>query len=162
MAAPEKPATPEPAPTARGGRWITWALVASLALNLFIVAAVAGVALRHHREVRDVGFGPFTEALTREDRAALRDAFMAAAPGFRDRRREAAEDIAGLAAALRADPWDAAAVEALLARQGARAEERFALGRKIFLDRLGQMTPEERAALADRIEGMARHMGRGG
>lgn len=162
MPTPERPAAPEAAPAARRGRWTTWALVASLALNLFVVAAVAGAALRHHREVRDVGFGPFTEALTREDRAALREAFMAAAPGFRDRHREAAEDVAGLAAALRADPWDATAVEALLARQGARAEERFALGRKIFLDRLNQMTPAERAALADRIERMMRHMGRGG
>ena len=85
---------------------------------------------------------------------ALRDAFMAAVPDVGMRRRTAAEDAAQLAAALRADPWDAAAVEALLLRQGARAEERFALGRRLFLERLGQMTPEARGALADRIERM--------
>lgn len=154
MAEPETPKATVPAPTVPGGRWKTWALVLSLGVNLFVAAAVLGAGLRHHREVRDVGFGPFTNALTREDRMALRDAFMAAAPDVGMRRRTAAEDAAQLAAALRADPWDAAAVEALPLRQGARAEERFALGRRLFLERLGQMTPEARGALADRIERM--------
>lgn len=154
MAEPESPAVNVPATAASGGRWKTWALVMSLAVNAFFVAAVLGAGLRHHREMRDVGFGPFTEALTREDRRALRDAFMAVAPDVRERRREVAEDAAQLAAALRADPWDAEAAEALLLRQGARAEERFTLGRRLFLERLSQMTPEARAALADRIENM--------
>lgn len=153
MAEPEKPAgTAGP-----GGRWKTWALVASLGLNLFVVAAVLGAGLRHHREGRGVGFGPFTAALTHEDREALRDAFLAAAPDFRDRRREMAADMARLAAVLRQEPWNPAEAEAVLVRQGERAEERFALGRSLFLERLGQMTPAARAALADRIErGMAR------
>lgn len=154
MAEPEPPRVTVPAPAASEGRWKTWALVMSLAVNAFFVAAVLGAGLRYHREVRDVGFGPFTEALTREDRRALRDAFMANAPDARARRREAAEDAARLAAALRADPWDPEAAEAILLRQGARAEERFALGRRLFLERLAQMTPEARAALAGRIEHM--------
>lgn len=157
MAEPEKPtAGAEAAPGAGaapgGGRWKTWALVISLALNLFVAAAVLGAGLRHHRDGRDVGFGPYTEALSREDRAALRDAFIAAAPDLGDRRRAMAEDMTRLAAALRTEPWDPAAAEAVLSRQGERAEERFALGRRLFLERLGQMTPEARAALADRIE----------
>lgn len=162
MAAPElskDAATASPAP---GGRWKTWALVVSMAVNLFVGAAVLGAGLRHHREVRDVGFGPFTEALSREDRMALRNAFMAAAPDVRARRREAAENVAQLAAALRAEPWDAATVEELLLRQGSRAEERFALGRRLFLERLAQMTPEARVALADRIERMLMHDRKGG
>jgi len=162
MAEPETPKDSAPAPSAPGGRWKTWALVVSLAVNLFVGAAILGAGLRHHREVRDVGFGPFTEALTREDRRALRDAFMAAAPDAGARRREAAENVAQLAAALRAEPWDAATVEALLVRQGSRAEERFALGRRLFLERLAQMTPEARAALADRIERMLTRDRKGG
>ncbi len=144
----------------QGGRWKTWALVVSVALNLFVVAAFLGAGLRHHRMGRDVGFGPYTEALTTEDRAALRGAFIAAAPEFRGNRREMAADMSRLAAVLRADPWDPAAAEAVLARQGARAEERFALGRSLFLDRLGQMTPEARAALADRIGRTATRRGK--
>ena len=155
MTEPEKPmaggSTGAGAATG-GGRWKTWALVASLGLNLFVAAAVLGAGLRHHREGRDVGFGPYTEALSREDRAALRDAFIAAAPDIRDRRRAMAEDMGQLAAALRAQPWNPAVAEAVLSRQGERAEERFVLGRRLFLERLGRMTPEARAALADRIE----------
>ncbi|OYX42260.1 MAG: hypothetical protein B7Z02_12600 [Rhodobacterales bacterium 32-67-9] len=102
-----------------------------------------------------MGFGPFTEALTREDRAALRDAFIAAAPDFRDRRREAEADFARLVTSLRAEPWDRAATEAVLAEQGTRTAERLDLGRRLLLERLSAMTPEARAALADRIEAAA-------
>lgn len=154
MAEPDQPLADAPAPAARSGRWKTWALVASLGLNLFVAAAAIGAGLRHHGEPRDIGFGPFTEALSHEDRAAMRDAFLAAAPDFRDRRREAAMDAAGLATALRAEPFDPGAVEALLSRQQDRAEQRFALGRRLFVERLGQMTPAARAELAGRIEEM--------
>lgn len=157
MTTPETPQTAVPAPEASGGRWKTWALVTSLAVNVFFVAALLGAGLRHHREVRDISFGPFTEALAPEDRRALRDAFLASAPQAREWRREAAEDIARIATALRAEPWDPAAVEALLLRQSERAEQRFMLGRRLFLERLAQMTPEARAALAIRIERMVKH-----
>lgn len=157
MAEPDKPAA-----TARGGKWVTWALVLSVGINLFVAAAVLGAGLRHHREGRDVRFGPFTAALSREDRAALREAFLAAAPDARDHRREMADDMARLAAALRAEPWDPAVAAGVLERQGARAAERFALGRRLFLARLGRMTPEARAALAGRIEQMTARGGKGG
>jgi hypothetical protein len=110
---------------------------------------------------RDVGFGPYTETLTREDRAALRGAFNAAAPEVHEHWREMAADMSRLAAVLRAEPWDPAAADAVLTRQGARAAERFALGRRLFLERLGEMKPEARAALADRIERTAMRRGKG-
>lgn len=143
------------------GRWKTWVLVLSLALNLFVVAIVAGAALRHPRMphdggVRDVGFGPYTSALSPEDRLALRRAFLAAAPDFREKRRMLREDVVRLAASLRAEPWDAAATEAILARQGVDLTERMQLGRRLFLERLAEMSPEARTALAARIEGAAR------
>ena len=142
---------------AKPARWKNWLLVGSLALNLFVAAVVAGAALRHphppHGDgVRDVGFGPYTAALSPEDRAALRDAFIAAAPDFRQKREELRADVQRLAESLRADPWDAAATEAILARQGAQLTERMDLGRKLFLERLTAMGPEARRALADRIE----------
>ncbi|MCB2115097.1 MAG: periplasmic heavy metal sensor [Rhodobacteraceae bacterium] len=151
------------------GRWKTWALVASLALNLFVAAVVAGAVLRHPRpphdgEVRDIGFGPYTAALSSEDRTALRDAFLAAAPDFREKRREMRADVTRLAASLRSEPWDAAATEAILARQGADLASRLDLGRRLFIERLSAMTPEARRALAERIEKAATrgfHDGRG-
>lgn len=140
------------------GRWTKVVLVLSLALNLFIVAIIAGSSFGHHRShrphggVSDVGVGLFTEVLTRQDRAALRDAFLAAAPGFRDQRRAARADFAELAEALRQQPWDAGRVDALIARHGARITERIDLGRQLLSERLGQMSASERAELADRID----------
>jgi len=150
---------------AGAGRWKTWALIVSLGVNLFVVALVAGAALRHSHpprdgEVRDVGFGPYTAALSPEDRAALRDAFLAAAPDFREKRKELREDIGRLAQSLRATPWDAAATEAILARQGAQLTERLQLGRTLFMERLAAMDPAQRAALADRIEAHRSREGR--
>ena len=53
---------------------------------------------------------------------------------------------------LRADPYDAAAVEALMARQSERARERLELGQRVLAKRLAAMSPAERAAYADRLE----------
>ena len=45
-----------------------------------------------------------------------------------------------------------ATVEAMMAAQSARIEERLTLGRALLLDRLDAMSPEARAAMADRLE----------
>jgi uncharacterized membrane protein len=140
------------------GRWTKVILVLSLGLNLFVIALVAGASFGHHRwhrphdGVSDVGVGLFTDVLTREDRAALRDAFLAAAPDFRDQRRAAREDFAELAGALRQEPWDPARVDAIIARHGTRIAGRIDLGRTLLSERFGQMTASERADLADRID----------
>ncbi len=145
----------EPTGKARGmGRGLKITLILSLAFNLFIVAVVAGSALSHHRwrPHGDIGAGIFTEVLTREDRRALRDAFIAAEPGFRDHRAQTREDMARLAEVLRAEPWDPSAVDALIAGHSARMTERFDLGRRLISDRIAAMSATDRAALADRID----------
>ncbi|SPH17183.1 hypothetical protein DEA8626_00699 [Defluviimonas aquaemixtae] len=136
---------------------VKWLLILSLGLNLFVVASVAGRALgphgRHdHRRGPDVGFGAYTEALSWRDRSALRDAFLKAAPDYRERREEMRADLGRIVAALRAEPWDQATVEAIIAAQGARAAERLDLGRRLFAEHLAGMSPDERHAFAERIE----------
>ncbi len=142
---------------ARAGRGTRIALIASLTLNLLILGVIAGSMIGHHRyrtagAVRDIGFSPFTGALDREDRTALRGAFMAAMPDARDRRQAARQDFARLADALRAEPWDRAVVGALLARHGQRTAERLELGHRLLIERIEAMSPAARAAFADRIE----------
>ena len=144
------------------GRWTKIILVLSLALNLFVVAMIAGASFGHHRwhrshgGVSDVGVGLFTEVLTRQDRAALRDAFLAAAPDFRDQRRAARADFSELAEALRQEPWDPGRVDTLIARHGTRITDRIDLGRRLLSERLGQMSADERVELADRIDARLR------
>ncbi len=146
----------------RAGRGTKIALILSLTVNLLVFGIVGGSIFAHgwrddpHR-VRDVGVGPFTDALTPEDRKALRDAFVKAVPDFRERRAAARADIERLAEAIRADPFDRASVAAVMDVQGNRIEERIQLGRNLLLDRLEAMGPEARAALADRLETMRRN-----
>jgi len=77
---------------------------------------------------------------------------MAAMPDARDRRQAARQDFARLADALRAEPWDRAAVSTLLARHGQRTAERLDLGHRLLIERIEAMSPAARAAFADRIE----------
>ena len=53
---------------------------------------------------------------------------------------------------MRADPFDPAALKAALAALEARNAERLELGRTLIETRLIEMSPEERAAFADRLE----------
>lgn len=143
----------------RSGRGMRIALILSLTLNLLILGIMGGAMLAHGgrddpRRVRDIGFGPYTDALSPEDRKALRDAFLKAKPDFRASREEARSDVAALAAAIRAEPYDRGAVEAVMASQAARIEDRLQLGRGLLLDRLDAMGAEARTALAERMETM--------
>ena len=82
-------------PTAKipSGRGLKIALAVSLALNLAVAGLVAGAWLSDHgprRDMpRDLSFGPFTEALSPQDRRALRREFLSRVPEFRAARQEA-------------------------------------------------------------------------
>lgn len=138
------------------GKGLRIALAVSVALNLLIVGLLAGAVLRdggpRARMLNDLEFGPFTEALTEQDRKALRRDFVERMPDMRDMRRQMRADFGGLLAALRAEPFDAGAVRALMAGQSARMAERLQLGQDLLVERIGAMTPKERAELADRLE----------
>lgn len=145
--------------TPKAGRGMKIALILSLTLNLLILGVMAGAMLAHGgpddpRRVREVGFGPYTDALAPEDRKALRDAFVKAVPDFRANREEARADVQRLAEAIRAEPYNRAAVEAVMASQTDRIESRLTIGRNLLLDRLDAMGPEARMALAERLEKM--------
>ncbi|HPE24429.1 periplasmic heavy metal sensor [Albidovulum sp.] len=142
---------------AGAGRGVKVALVASLALNLLLGGLIAGAALRHHRDMgpgdrAGAAFAPYFESLDRKDRAALRDDLFRRVPGLRDMRRERAEDARAFIDAVRADPFDPEAAEAVLTRQLGRAAERLDDGRELFLARLSAMSAAERQDYADRLE----------
>lgn len=159
MTEPQPPVTPPPvppSPAAKSTRGLRIALGLSVALNLLVLGIVAGAVLRdggpRDRMVRDLDFGPFTEALSATDRDALREEFVARMPALRDTRRAIREDFNALLAVLRADPYDAEAARQVLQAHRDRMEERIDLGQDLMLQRLAAMTPEARANFADRLE----------
>lgn len=138
----------------QGNRGLKIALAVSLALNLGIAGMVGGVMLRDgppHRG-RDFGLGPLSEALSREDRKAMRDAFVERHPDIRGDRRAMRAEFDALVAALRAEPFDPAALDEALAAIAARNQALLDTGRELVAERLKAMDAEGRAAFAERLE----------
>ncbi len=139
------------------GKGLRIALAVSVALNLAVAGLFAGSFLKDHedggpRGVREIGFGPFSEALSRDDRKALRRALLARMPEMRQARQEAAQNAQTLLGVLRADPFDPAQLAAVLEAQRVRMAGRFEVGQSLMRDLLVAMTPEARRAFADRLE----------
>lgn len=157
--------TTQPNPPAPAGRGLRLALGISLALNLAVLGLGVGMALHggpdHRDMVRELSFGPFTDALRPEDRKALRDRFLATTPDFAAERARMRADAQAILAALRADPFDAAALDTALATMQAHVTARMATGTGILVGFLTAMTPQDRLAFADRLEAVLRHGGRG-
>ena len=63
----------------------------------------------------------------------------------------------GILTALRAEPFDTATLNGLLAAQGERIRTRAEAGREVLVEQIGKMTPRERARFADRLERGLRH-----
>ncbi len=148
------PAAPVPA-TTRG--WVKAALVISVAVNLLVIGAIGGSFLRggpmgHGTMVRELNFGPLTEALSIEDRAALRRAVAQAAPDLKGQRAAMEGDMTAILAVLRAPGFARAEVDAIFARQAERSEVRRRIGQQLVLDLVAAMTPDARAAFADRLD----------
>ena len=146
-----------PVPPSKSGRGVRIALAISLGVNLAVVGVFAGAMLRDGHGmrgsmVRDLGFGPFTEALSREDRRAMRDSLFERAPDIREARRVQRADLEGLVALLRAEPFDAVAFAARMADQQGRIERQLRLGQEVLQERVAQMSPEARRGFADRLE----------
>ena len=137
--------------------WLRVLLVVSLALNLLIIGSVGGAMMTwskwksHHPSRMDMAGGPLTRALSHEDRRAIgrqmRETYKQGGVPHADLRAE----LEGLVADLKAEPFDAAAVEERLARHRSVFDARFALGQSLLLERLRQMSPEDRRAYADRL-----------
>ncbi|MDY6858076.1 MAG: periplasmic heavy metal sensor [Pseudomonadota bacterium] len=150
----------QPAP--KGIRWGRVILALSLAMNLLVLGLVGGSALYHSRNGAPPGreileYGPYTRALSPEDRRALRSALRHDAGAMRSTRREVRQDFERLLQLLRTEPFDVAAAAGLLEAQQARVGEQVELVRRLFLEQISAMEPEERAAFADRLEQVLRH-----
>jgi uncharacterized membrane protein len=137
-------------------RWQRLLLVGSLALNLAVVGVVAGIAFGGGPKERlqrfDLTVGPLTRAMDQDRRDAVRDALRdsgAFRPADRSGMRR---DMAALLDALRDDQFDVDAFRDVLMRQ----RERLQSGQAAVVDAVAvqvtDMSAQERAAFADRLE----------
>ena len=151
-------------PTVGMRPWLRVLLVVSLAFNLLIVGVAVGAAVKwskwrgDHPARMEMGIGPLSRALSREDRRAIGQDMRKAFRDGRLNRGAHRAELEGLVGDLRAQPYDPAAVEARLVRHGAVIESRMDLGISLLQQRLVEMSSEERAAFADRLEeGLKKH-----
>lgn len=144
-------------PRASGSRRLKYALIASLALNLLILGAIAGTMFvfgKHERlhgygRGEDFGLMGLTRVLPEERRKEFRKQLGEARARLRPlmddistARREAADKLA-------AEPFDKAALEAALDKVG---EKQWALrkaGVAAFLGHVEHLNNDERRMLAD-------------
>lgn len=153
--------TPLVGPMRRSLRYL---LIGSLALNLLGLGLVGGAIIRGPDGFRaprgvDLALGPIVQALAPEDRDAIRaELRIREALQLRPRRDRDAL-INALLAALRAETFDPAAVQAALDVPRDRALAVQQAAQQALLNRITAMTPAGRLAFADRL---AAEMGHGG
>ncbi|WP_168193242.1 periplasmic heavy metal sensor [Rhodophyticola sp. CCM32] len=138
------------------------ALALSLAANLLIIGVISGAALGRIGSgpvdadgpmgLRAIGLGPLAFVLDREDRAALRARLTADRSRLQPDLRGLGRSMQQVSTALRADPFDRAAMSDLLRQQRGHVQGLQTEGHRVLLDQLQDMTPEARAALADRLQ----------
>lgn len=140
------------------GRGVKIALALSLAVNVAIVGVVAGAVMGRDTEARNgsvalrsLGLGPFSVALDREDRAALRTRIEGSGVSLRDDRRAIGRALRDVQTALLAEPFDRALAETALAGSRRLVVGLQETGHTALLDVVEGMSGEERAALADRL-----------
>lgn len=150
-------------------RWVMPVLFVSLALNLLVVGALVGRAVSpdapHKKDriagpLRSVIGEPFLRALDKEDRRTLLKELRQETPRILESRKTLRTRFQAFLTAVRAEPFDRAVVEELFTQQTEAAQERQALGQTLLLNRLTEMTAEERNTYADRLEDGLKHLKR--
>lgn len=142
-------------------RWMQIALGLSLALNLAVVGMAAGSLVRlggvdAMRSPPQNLVGALLHEMPSTDRRALRDLIRNQTERSGQRRDEAA----AMVAALRAVPFQPAAMAARIETHTDRRAAVHAATMQGWLDRVSAMSDSARAAYADRLQRAARHPGK--
>lgn len=131
------------------GRWKTWALVGSVALNLVMAGMLGGIVLRGGPDG-----GLMRAAIGAVPGKARHDLRHAGRAAFRGLHRDAdmRKARADLLAALRAEPFDAAVFRAGLDAAQSRLLQVGDRMEAALLAQVAAMDHAERRAMADRLE----------
>ena len=147
------PATPR-----KPVNWLLVALIASLGLNLLVAGAVAarwymGPPPERYARLTQTQLIPrmFFRDLDRSRRLELLGVFKGEDKAIRAGRDAVKAQVAELADALEAEPYDAARVKAAVEGFTAQSEALFMAGNAAAMALLDQLTPEERKLMAQRL-----------
>lgn len=135
-------------------------LVLSLALNVAVIGAVAGLAISGRAmdgppQRISFDFGPIGRVLEPADRRAIGHSLRTQGPKPFDR-AEMREKMAGLVTALRSEPFDSEAVSREIGSFRKRSDEVQQNAQNAFVAHLASMSAEARAKLADKLENGSR------
>jgi len=152
---------PSPGPSrtsTRGVSWLKVALVLSLSLNLLFIGAAAARFFVHHPPERITGISQmqlvprkFFGELDRSRRLELLGVFKEFRGKFREGRKAARQDMVNLAVALEREPYDEAAVKAVVDAFSKTSSGLIEQGGQAALTFIRKLTPEERRLLAKHI-----------
>jgi uncharacterized membrane protein len=138
--------------------WARWALVASLGLNLIFVGLITGALAKGPPPMVVPWIGQYVRALPEASRRELGRSLRESRPDWSGMREAWQGRRQALAAALTAEPFDPAAVAALIEADRRLAGELAERGADLLLVEIERMSPEERAAYAAALG--ERHRGR--
>lgn len=154
--------TPDPRTGMRP--WLKAVLAVSLMLNLAVVGLILGARFGDHdkdhrrgpprveRSAVDPALGPFARSLPDEARRRAMDELRAQTGDLNMNRAAIAGQLRDMIGLLKADDFDAEAFSALMDTQRAVFDKRAQIGREVVLREIEAMSPEERAAVAERLE----------
>ncbi|MCI5039371.1 MAG: periplasmic heavy metal sensor [Donghicola eburneus] len=137
-------------------RWIKALLAGSLALNFAVIAGAIGMAVTFDGPPPPkyggmFGISGYVRALQEDKRKEFGRTVRDALPQRPSRESFMAQAQATLDL-IRAEPFDAAALDAQLSAMAERFEVGRKTGDRVFVQIVEQMTPAERADYADRLE----------
>jgi len=136
------------------GRWVGWALLASLAVNLFL-GGLIGMRAWHERGGPGIGrlgpMGPVVGALPASGRDKVRAAMKARDAELRQHGREFRRARAEAERLLAAEPYDQARAEAAFAEARLRADALASVVQGALIEAGTRLSTDERKALRDRM-----------
>ncbi|MDG2339678.1 MAG: periplasmic heavy metal sensor [Paracoccaceae bacterium] len=150
--------------TSKGPRWVKIALAVSLSANLLVVGLAFGMFTQVRKGAPPIkageSAGAYTFALSPRDRREIGKSMADQSKSSgRDRQRVTGE-YDRMIAILKAETFDRDAAKQVLGSQFEIANERRLTAEDLLLDRLEQMTLEERIEFSERLlEGVKRRPG---
>lgn len=160
---PDTPSMPPQDPPRKRRKWVRVLFVLSLTLNLMVFGLVVGAKVSGGRDhgfdprgpdrglIRDLGLGPIASSMSREDRRAIGRALKEQQGSFLEKRAALKRDFGKMLEVLRAEPFDRGALDQLMDTQRDRILKFGDTARGLVMDRISQMSPEERRELADEL-----------